>query len=219
MTYYIFLLFIMFLLVILMKNNMVRSPKKIKIYMQIVITLLLIRYLSLLFISIVENARFIYYLKPILFLNYLCIPLISLALIYVYLRYDKIGFKAIYLIAGIMSAIYFAGMKFLSGKIILDSKYGYRIVLDNEIMIYILFLALIGILFLFCVYNLDKPNSNSNGIWLLIIGFIIVIIENTLHIGGFKIFPYPIIGDGAFIGIISLAVNTFKRYDKNLENA
>lgn len=218
MAYYIFLLFIMFLLVILMKNNMERSPKKIKIYMQIVISLLLIRYLALLFSSIVENTRFIYYLKSILFLNYLCIPLMSLALIYVYLRYDKVGFKVIYLIAGILSVIYFSGIEFLGGKIILDSDYGYRIVLNNEIMIYVLFLLLIGILFLFCVYNLDKPNNNSKGIWFLIIGFIIVIIENTLHIGGFKMFPYPILGDGIFIGIISLAVNTFKRYDKNFEN-
>lgn len=209
--YYIFLLIIIFLVFSLMKKNMYILPIKIKIYMQVVIGLILIRYLSLIFISISNSGKYIYLLKPILFLNYLSIPLISLVLMYVYLRWDKISFNITYAIAGIMIVLYLCGINLLDGKIMFNSNYGYIIKLNNEMILFVLYLIIIGIMFLFSVYYLDKPNSNKKGMTLLIIAFSIVLIENTVYIGGVKIFPYPIIGDGIFLGIVNLAVNTFKK--------
>ena len=117
---------------------------------------------------------------------------------YVYLRWDKISFNITYAIAGIMIVLYLCGINLLDGKIMFNSNYGYIIKLNNEIILFVLYLIIIGIMFLFSVYYLDKPNSNKKGMTLLIIAFSIVLIENTVYIGGVKIFPYPIIGDGIF---------------------
>ncbi|MBS6599472.1 MAG: hypothetical protein ACLRRH_03800 [Clostridium sp.] len=110
-----------------------------------------------------------------------------------------------------MIVLYLCGINLLDGKIMFNSNYGYIIKLNNEIILFVLYLIIIGIMFLFSVYYLDKPNSNKKGMTLLIIAFSIVLIENTVYIGGVKIFPYPIIGDGIFLGIVNLAVNTFKK--------
>ena len=48
------------------------------------------------------------------------------------------------------------------------------------------------------------------GMIYVILALFIVIVENILYLGGFKLFPYPIIGDGIFLILMNLGVETFR---------
>lgn len=211
LAYYIILLLIIFLLILLVNKNMKLSPKKIKIYITTVSSLFILRYLGLFLLCILKSGSFVYLLKPLLFLNQLAIPLMVLGLSYVYLRWDKLKFNIIYIISGILFAVYCIGINFISGKVVFNSSYGYIINIYNEKTIDIIFLIIVGSLLSFCVYYLDKPNNNRWGMIYLVIALVIVIAENILYIGGIRLFPYPIFGDGIFILIMNLAINTFKK--------
>ena len=75
LAYYIFLLLIIFLSFLMIKKNIDYSPKKIKIYLTIVITLFLLRNIALLCLCLIKNSNFLYYLKLLVFLDYITIPL------------------------------------------------------------------------------------------------------------------------------------------------
>lgn len=214
LAYYIFLLLIIFFLYLLILKNMRLSPKKIKSYMTIVSILFILRYIGLFLLAVIKSGAFVYFLKPLLFLNHLAIPLMVLALSYVYLRWDELSFNFNYIIAAIFLCIYCVGMVVIKGKIIFNPVYGYVININNEMVLYLISLILVGSLLVFCVYYFDKPNNNRHGMIYLIMALTIVIVENILYLGGIRIFPYPIIGDGIFIIIMNLAVNTFKKQSK-----
>ena len=211
LAYYIFLLLIIFLLSLLLRKNIRLSPKKIKVYMSIVIFLFVMRYITLFTLCVVKNARFIHYLKGILYLNQFAIPLMVLALAYVYLRWDKLNFYVNYIIAIILGILYSVEIYFMKVKIMFSPNYGYIINIKQETIFYLATLVMVGVLLIFCMYFFDKPNNNRWGMTYLIIALVMVITENVLYIGGMKLFPYPIFGDAVFITLINLAVNTFKK--------
>lgn len=210
LIYYIFLLLIIFLLLKTIIKNEKVSPKKIKIYMSVVIILFLLRYIGLFILSIVKGGILVYFFKNIIYLNYLAIPLIVIALVYVYLRWDKVGFNNIYIFASLLSLIYIFGMISVKGKVIFDVDYGYLITMKSEVNLFLGELIILGILLVFSIYHLDKPNNNKLGMYYLISGIIIVIVENILFLGGKSLFPYPIISDSVFLILINLGLNTFK---------
>ncbi|MBE6048281.1 MAG: hypothetical protein E7213_07770 [Clostridium sp.] len=179
--------------------------------MTIVSILFIFRYIGLFLLCVVESGNIARLLIPLLFLNHLSIPLIVLALSYVFLRWDKLNFNVDYIIALILFALYTVGMFFMNGKVILSPEYGYIINIYNETIVYLISLIILGILLCFCFYFFDKPNNNRWGMTYLIIALAMVITENVLYLGGIKIFPYPIFGDAVFIILINLAVNTFKK--------
>lgn len=179
--------------------------------MTVAITLFLLRYIGLFLLCIVRSGRFVYLLKPLLFLNHLAIPLMILALSYVYLRWDKLSFSINYIIAAILVVVYGLAIFFIKGRTVFNPNYGYLIQIKNETVLYLGSLIIIGLLLVFSVYFLDKPHNNKRGMTYLIIASTVVIIENILYLGGIRLFPYPIFGDGIFVIIINLAFNTFKR--------
>ena len=211
LAYYIFLLLIIFLLFFLFQKNCELSPKKIKVYMGIVITLFLLRYIGLFILCIIKDGSFVHLFKPMLFLNQLCIPLMVLALAYVFLRWDKLDFNINYIIAIVFSLIYGGSLFIAEDRISFNPKYGYIINIKNEAIFYLISLVVIGALLAFCVYFIDKPNSNSKGMVYLVVALSFIIVEYILYIGGIRVFPYPILGDAIFIFIMNLAVNTFKK--------
>ena len=210
-AYYIFLLLIIFLCIFTIKRNLLVSPKKIKIYLVIVITLLLIRHIGLITLCLIESSKYIYYLKSIIYLDDIAIPLMILAITYVFLRSEKLNFTGSYFIL--------AGVAFIYSIIIYISKiivkvsyiYGFIISIDNEIVISMFSLILLGIMLIINVILLDKKYANKKGIWFIIAAIMIVMIEKVIIIGGIRIFPYPIIGELIFLIIINFVLNGFKK--------
>ena len=215
-AYYLFLLLIIFLSISLIKKNLEVSPKKIKIYLTLIITLFLLRHIALFLLCILKNSTIIYYLKPIIFLNHLSVPLIILAITYVYLRSEKLSFGGAYIIAAIVCAIYAMIIQISKVTVQVSYLYGFILQIDKETMLFLFSLILLGALFALNVLLLDKPYANKRGIWFIIIAILIVMIEDIIILGGIKIFPYSVIGDMLFLIIIKLVLKSFKVSSKNI---
>ncbi len=214
-AYYLFLLLIIFLSISLIRKNLEVSPKKIKIYLALVITLFLLRHIALFLLCILKNSTIIYYLKPIIFLNHLSVPLIVLAVSYVYLRSEKLNFGGTYVIAATVCIIYAVIMQTSKLTVRVNYLYGFILQIDKETILFLFSLILLGALLILNVILLDRPYANKKGIWLLIIAILIVMIEDIIILGGIKIFPYSVIGDMLFLIIINLVLKGFKILPKN----
>lgn len=213
-AYYLFLLLIIFLSISIMKKNLEVSPKKIKIYLTLVITLFLLRNIALFLLCILKNSTIIYYLKSIIFLNHLSIPLIILAITYIYVRSEKLNFDGSYIIAIIICVIYMGIIYISKVTVQVSYLYGFILDIDKETTLFLFSLILLGALFVLNVILLDKPFVNKMGIWSIIIAISITMIENVIILGGIKIFPYSVIGDVIFLIIINSVLKKFKVYSK-----
>lgn len=209
-AYYLFLLLIIFLSILIMKKNLEVSPKKIKIYLTLIITLFLLRHIGLFLLCILNSSTIIYYLKSIIFLNHLTIPLMVLAITYVYLRSEKLSFGGSYIIAAIVCAIYIGIISISKVTVQVSYLYGFILKIDNEIILFLFSLILLGALLVLNVLLLDKPFVNKMGIWFIIIAISIVMIEDIIILGGIKIFPYSVIGEIIFLVIMNLVLKSFK---------
>lgn len=194
-AYYLFLLLIIFLSISLIRKNLEVSPKKIKIYLALVITLFLLRHIALFLLCILKNSTIIYYLKPIIFLNHLSVPLIVLAVSYVYLRSEKLNFGGTYVIAATVCIIYAVIMQTSKLTVQVNYLYGFILQIDKETILFLFSLILLGALLILNVILLDRPYANKKGIWFIIIAILIVMIEDIIILGGIKLFPYSVIGD------------------------
>lgn len=214
-AYYLFLLLIIFLSISLIRKNLEVSPKKIKIYLALVITLFLLRHIALFLLCILKNSTIIYYLKPIIFLNHLSVPLIVLAVSYVYLRSEKLNFGGTYVIAATVCIIYAVIMQTSKLTVQVNYLYGFILQIDKETILFLFSLILLGALLILNIILLDRPYANKKGIWFIIIAILIVMIEDIIILGGIKLFPYSVIGDMLFLIIINLVLKGFKILPKN----
>nr|WP_207717954.1 hypothetical protein [Clostridium beijerinckii] len=209
------MLLIIFLSISLIRKNLEVSPKKIKIYLALVITLFLLRHIALFLLCILKNSTIIYYLKPIIFLNHLSVPLIVLAVSYVYLRSEKLNFGGTYVIAATVCIIYAVIMQTSKLTVRVNYLYGFILQIDKETILFLFSLILLGALLILNVILLDRPYANKKGIWFIIIAILIVMIEDIIILGGIKLFPYSVIGDMLFLIIINLVLKGFKILPKN----
>lgn len=214
-AYYIFLLLIIFLSFLMIKKNIEYSPKKIKIYLTFIITIFLLRNIALLCLCLIKSSNFLYYLKPLIFLDYITIPLMIIPISYVYLRSEKLKFTGSYIIAAIIGIIYIAILFFSKVTMEVSYIYGFIIRLDKEVIISLLSLFLLGMLMIINVIILDRPFVNKKGIWFVILAITLVMIEEVIILGGVKVFPYSIIGEFIFLIIMNFVINGFKRLNKS----
>lgn len=214
-AYYMFLLLIIFLSFFTLKRNLEVSPKKIKIYLTFVITLFLLRHIGLFLLCVLQSSNILYYLKPIIYLNHIAMPLIVLAITYVYLRSETLKFTGSYIILSVIVLIYFAIIKISRITIEVSKSYGFIVKINNETEMFLLSLILMGIMLILNVILLDKPFANRRGIWFIIVSIVVVMLEEVIILGGIKVFPYSVIGELIFLIIINVVFNGFKRSKLN----
>lgn len=214
-AYYLFLLLIIFLSFLILEKNLKVSPKKIKIYLSIVILLFCARNIGLFLLCILQNSTIIYYLKPVIFLNHVVIPLMTLAMTYVYLRSESIKFTKCYLIAAVLCVIYGFIIYTVKTTVQVSYLYGFIIKIENETVLFLFSLIVLGILLILNVMLIDKPFVNKKGIYLIICAITTVMIEEIIILGGIKIFPYSVIGQTIFLFIMNLVLKSFKKIREN----
>lgn len=214
-AYYMFLLLIIFLSFFTLKRNLEVSPKKIKIYLTFVITLFLLRHIGLFLLCILQSSNIIYYIKPIIYLNHIAMPLIVLAITYVYVRSEKLKFTVSYIILSVVVLIYIYIIRISKLTIEVSQAYGFIANISNETEMSLFSLILMGIMLVLNVILLDKPFANKTGIWFIIISIVVGMLEEVIILGGVKIFPYSVIGELIFLIIINVVFNGFKKSKLN----
>jgi hypothetical protein len=143
------------------------------------------------------------------------IPLMVLAITYIYLRSEKLNFGGNYIIAIIICVIYMIIIHISKVTVQVSYLYGFILEINKETILFLFSLVLLGGLLVLNVILLDRPFVNKMGIWLVIIAISIVMIEDIIILGGIKIFPYSVIGDMIFLAIMNLVLKGFKISSKN----
>ena len=111
-AYYIFLLLIIFLYIVLFNKNFKYSPKKIKIYMSVLIVLEFLKNITLLILCVVKKANVVLMIKNLVFLEYVTIPLMAVAVTYIFMRSEKIKFLWSYFIGAFSFIVYYIILRY-----------------------------------------------------------------------------------------------------------
>ncbi len=212
MVAFIYLCILLFMIIFslyLIYLNSSKCPIKIRKFYLVSLLIIVMRYLSLLSLWLIQRQRVIYSIKILTHLNFVAIPLLILAAIYIFLRDEKRKFDYNYIVMIILFLGYFIINAFYKLDIRVDTIFGfivnYKVLIPN-----LIYLIVISSFVIITILFVDKQYSNTCGMRLLLISLIITVIEFIIFLGGFRIFPYPLLGEICIIGCSYKAISTFK---------
>ena len=207
-------IFIMLIVLILMVEALYISrflPNKVRVAASIVILIIIMRYVSLLILSLSYNIRYLYLLKPFFFLNFIAVPLLALIVLYIFLRKDNINFSYIFAVIAVLVVLYVAMIYKYTILVQVNDTYGYTMYFAKEMYLYWVFIILnTAILFLDMILIKDK-NVNKLGMILVVIASLVTITEYILWIIGIKVFPENVVGDMLWAVSMVYAINRIKK--------
>ena len=187
-----------------------KCPKKIRKFYLVSLSIIVVRYVSLLSLWLVQRQRIIYFIKIFTQLNFLAIPLLILAAIYIFLRDEKRRFDYNYTFMIILFLGYCLINIFYKLDIRVDTVFGFMVSYKEILVPNLIYLIVISSFVVITLLFVDKPYSNTSGMKLLLVSLIITVIEFIIFLGGIRIFPYPLIGEVCIIGCSYKAISTFK---------
>jgi hypothetical protein len=210
--FYLALLLLMFLLIYCGVSSSVRfAPLKIKIISLAALIALSARYIALLIFLVTGNIKNLYLLKPLMFLNLLCLPVLAIISIYIYARNDKIKFNYCMISASLLLVTYLAAIIKLPISIEIYGSLGYIMSFNNEILVYGIYLIFNTIFFFSAVVFLGNKTSNKLGMWLILSSALAVIIEVIFKTCGVGILPSILLGDVIWIATVDYALYKLKK--------
>ncbi len=207
---YLFLIFtVMFVLYEAIILSIRYCPVKIREVLTISFILIAFRFISILLILILDNIKYLYLLKNLVFLDIIYIPMIIFISLYIFYRNVKINLKWFYgvFILGLLG--YLVCVFKIPMEYYISSTYGYNIVLKSTIP-YKILLCFNGASFYMGVKSYRYKHSIKCGAVLialaslLFIGTTAVVMKNIENIG------YLLIGDLGWIIALYTSIRTFK---------
>ena len=213
MVAFIYLCILLFMIIfslylIYLSSN--KCPIKIRKFYLVSLWIIVIRYLSLLSLWLIQSQRIIYFIKVLTQLNFVAIPLLILAAIYIFLRDEKRRFDYNYTFMIILFLGYCLINIFYKLDIRVDTVFGFMVSYKEILVPNLIYLIVISSFVVITLLFVDKPYSNISGMKLLLVSLIITVIEFIIFLGGIRIFPYPLIGEVCIIGCSYKAISTFK---------
>lgn len=203
----LFMIIFSLYLIYLSSNN---CPKKIRKFYLVSLSIIVVRYLSLLSLWLIQRQRIIYFIKALTQLNFMAIPLLVLAAIYIFLRDENRSFDYNYTFMVILFLGYFVINIFYKLDIKVDSVFGFIVNYREVLIPSLIYLIIISSFVVVALLFVDKPYSNTSGMRLLLISLIITVVEFIIFLGGVRVFPYPLIGEICILGCSYKAIATFK---------
>lgn len=195
------------------KDNIKKSPHKIKIISSFVFIIMGIRYLTLSIFFFMGNIRYLYLLKGSYFLNFIGIPLIGLITIYIVMRDYKVKFSYIFPLTIILSIIYGFIIYKYPAIIKADILYGYYMHFEKIPYLYVMYMV-INVLFIVITMNIYKSNLDKKNIVFIISSSVISILETMMFLIGYGIFTELIIGDIVWILTLDYGISKLRRTGK-----
>ncbi|WP_368489629.1 hypothetical protein [Clostridium sp. BJN0013] len=211
MAIYIFLLPVIFLLLIQGLVWIKFLPHKIKAISFIVITAMILRYISIFIMLFATNMKYLYMLKIPFFLNLIAVPVIAITILYIFMRKNNIKFYYVFIVSIVLTLLYVFIM--YNCKAVLQSvaESVYTLVFLQHIYIYWTYIVFNTLIIFFIIGFVNKKSSNKLGIYLVLIAAFISIIELILWIVGVRILVENIVGDMFWILALIYALNKVKK--------
>ena len=209
-TYLCSLLFIVIYSINLIMLNNTKCPLKIKRYYNIALIFTILRGIALIITSVIENQRIVYIIKPLIVIDFITIPLLSLATLYIFFRDENRSFNYNYVFMIVITGVYVATILIYKLKITIDNNYGFIVNFKEYLTPSLIYLIMIATLAVISLMYMDKPHGNKNGIKMLMISLMITIVEFIVFLDGIKFFPYPLLGQVLVLITTYNAINTFR---------
>lgn len=187
------------------------APYKIKLFNYIIIITLILRYVSLGVLFSIQNLNYIYHVRPALHTDLVTVPLMLLVCFYIFFRNEKLSFNYNFILLALLSAFYIYII--LSFKITfkLNKYYLYVSSFNNEAYIYLAYAVIITIIMIVTIFNLGNPNSNSKGLFMVLITSIILIAETFMYLLGISLLDQRIFGEIFALLTLNYGLGTFKK--------
>lgn len=208
-------LFLLLLMIFLGRRawliNSKESPYKIKLFNYIIIITLIFRYISLGVLFAIQNLNYIYYMRPALHTDLVAVPLILVGCYYIFFRNEKFSFNYNFIVLVLLSIFYIYTI--LSFKTIfkLNKYYLYVSRFSNEVYIYLAYAAIIAIIMIITIFTLGSPNSNSKGLFLILMTSIILIGETFMYLLGISLLDQRIFGEIFALLTLNYGLGTFRK--------
>lgn len=207
--YLCLLLFIITIIFYLIMKARKRCPVKVRKYYIITLTILLLRNITLLLLSLIEKQEIMYFLKPMSMMDIITIPLLSMGALYIFLRNERMRFDYNFILMISMIGIYCFLISFYRLKSYIDAEFGYVVIFKDTMIPSLIYLIVMAMVTVISLINIDKPYSNTLGMKLLTFSTVVFVIEYILFLGGIKIFPYPFIGKISLLIVVLQSIDTF----------
>lgn len=200
MAVYIYL-FMLLLIIYLCCSAILKSfkcPIKIKIIGICILSVLILKYISLFILFLVKNIAYTYFLKYVVLLNIICVPALFILMLLIFIRSKKLNIS--YIIGAILVFVilYLYVVIKMPGVIIPASDYGFGYVISfGFYKPYILFVYIIVYIFILtlCGFFMGKPYANKKGISLLMMSLLVNLIEKIVLLIGTMIMPEYLLGE------------------------
>ncbi|MBC2581525.1 hypothetical protein [Clostridium sp. DJ247] len=171
------------------------SPTKIKIVTIGIILAMILRYTSLLVLSLAYNIKYLYLLKPLFFLNFISIPLLALTVLYIFIRVDTLNYSYIFIVVAILVLLYCTAIYKCPSLLQILDTHGYTMLFYKDIYIYWIYVGLNTIVLFGAVGLIARNTISKIAISLVIISSAATIIDIISWFIGIKILHENILGD------------------------
>lgn len=211
---YLILLLLALLSVLFGISLCVKGPKKIRILSCVVLILLLLRYVSLLIMYVNKNISYMYIMKPVYFVYFACIPIVSSIVLYILLRRDNINFLHITLGSLAFIIVYFLLISRVTIYITMinDSALGYNMNLHHNFWyIDIVYLSINTFFLMLSINAIGNLNINKEGIILAVCSALSNIVAIILPYIGVNFMPQYIWGELMWIITLNYCLNKVKK--------
>jgi hypothetical protein len=213
-TYFIYLALLLFMFLLIyygVRCSFRFAPLKIRVLSLSALIALSFRYISLIIFLVTGNIKNIYLLKPLIFLNLLCLPIFAVIAIYIYARNDKIKFNYCIICASLLLLLYIGAIIKLPISIEIYESLGYIMTFNNQSLVYGTYLIFNTVVFFSAVMFLGNKTSNKHGMKLVLASALVAIIEVIVQIGGVILLPAVLFGDMMWIITADYALYKFKK--------
>ncbi|PJI07680.1 MULTISPECIES: hypothetical protein [Clostridium] len=215
MFFYAYIL--MLLLIIFMCINLIfdcfKCPVKIRRIVIVLTVFLAIRYAVMLCMCLKKSIDYIYFIRPFILLDLVCIPLLILIMIFVFTR--KVKFNFLHALAMIFIFVGLYGV--LLSKILKTAvpyyNYNFGYLIDfkgNELTITIIRIIMYVLFLILCGFFIGGKNARKAGFCFLMIVLLINIVENISVIVVPKVMPEYLCGEILFLICLNYMVRLFK---------
>ena len=208
--YFLLLLIMVFLLYEGMISSLFYAPKKIRIISTIALTLMTFRYIALIILLVIKTQNYLYYLKPVVYANFLCLPIYGLVSVYIFARNNKIELKKVFFISAMLFAAYCIVVYKSAATINISNICGYTIELGLKDYCYVVLLIINSIFIISGIKLFNKTYSNKLGSVLIIISSVSTLISVLLTSINTN-YSFVLLADISWIVTFNYALIKFKR--------
>lgn len=208
---YIFLMSIVIILLFKIFRLSTYSPKKIKVITIITIIAVALRYVTLLILFLVHNIKYLYLLKPLFFMNLIAVPLISLTVLYIFMRSDSMNFSYVFIVAVVLMILYSVAMYKCPCLLQNYNNCGYIMSFAQDNYVYWTYIVLNTIILFSTIMLMSRKNINKLGMILIIIASIVTITECIIRIAGIILLLGSVIGDLLWVITLAYALHKVRK--------